>query len=70
MEEDDIRVDIIMPYAGRETWYPWFSERIEEQIRQRISGVGAINVLLKREPKWTPQRMTERARRTVGSFDA
>ena len=70
VEEDDIRVDIIMPYAGRETWYPWFSERIEEQIRQRISGVGAINVLLKREPKWTPQRMTERARRTVGSFDA
>ena len=25
---------------------------------------------IKREPKWTPQRMTARARRTVGSFDA
>ena len=65
----DIHIDLVMPYAGRETWFGWFSERIEEQIRARLSGVGQVEVGLVREPKWTPRQMSARAHRTIGPAD-
>ena len=67
VDGNDVRVDIVMPYAGRETWYSWFSDGIEEQIRGRLRDVGNVGVRLVREPKWTPQQMSDRARRTIGT---
>ena len=64
-----IRVDLVMPYAGRETWFGWFSDCIKEQIAARLRGVEDIDVRLVREPKWTPQGMSDRARRAIGSAD-
>ena len=69
VDGNDVRVDIVMPYAGRETWYSWFSDGIEEQIRGRLRDVGNVEVRLVREPKWTPQQMSDRARRTIGTAD-
>ena len=69
VDGDDIRVDIAMPYAGRETWYSWFSDCIKEQIEARLRGVGKVDVRLVREPKWTPQQMSDRARRAIGPAD-
>ena len=69
VDGSDIRVDLVMPYAGRETWYSWFSDRIKEQIDARLSGVGNVDVRLVREPKWTPQQMSDRARRAIGPAD-
>ena len=67
VDGNDVRVDIVMPYAGRETWCSWFSDGIEEQIRGRLRDVGNVEVRLVREPKWTPQQMSDRARRTIGT---
>ena len=67
VDGNDVRVDIVMPYAGRETWYRWFSDGIEEQIRDRLRDVGNVEVRLVRKPKWTPQQMSDRARRTIGT---
>ena len=70
VDGDGIRVDIAMPYAGRETsWFGWYSERIEEQIRARLKDVGQVEVRLVRQPKWTPQQMSDRARRVIGPTD-
>ena len=65
----DIRVDIAMPYAGRETWFDWFADCIKEQIDARLRDVGNVDVRLVREPKWTPQQMSDRARRAIGPAD-
>ena len=69
IDGNDLRVDLVMPYAGRETWLPWFSEGIEEQLRARLQNVGDVQVRLVHEPKWTPQQMSDRARRTIGPTD-
>lgn len=66
IEGSDVRVDVVMPYAGRETWMSWFTDEIDKQLRERLTGVGVVDVQLVREPAWTPQQMTERARRTIG----
>ena len=66
IQGSDIRVDIVMPYVGRETWFDWFSAGIEEQVRARLQDVGEVEVRLVREPKWTPQRLNDRARRVIG----
>ena len=66
IEGSDIRVDIVMPYAGRETWFDWFSNGIEEQLRARLRDVGEVEIRLVREPKWTPQRLSDRARHVIG----
>ena len=55
-----------MPHAGREAWYGWFSDGIEEQIRNHPREVGDIEVRLVRELKWMPQQMSNRTHRTVG----
>jgi metal-sulfur cluster biosynthetic enzyme len=62
----DVRVDLVMPFAGRQTWFGWFTQRIEEQCRSRLQDVGRVDVHLVHEPAWTPQQMTDRARRTIG----
>ncbi len=69
IDGNNIRVDVVMPYAGRETWLSWFSDGIEEQLRTRLQGVGEVEVCLVPEPKWTPQRLSARARRTIGPAD-
>ncbi|MBT7593759.1 MAG: hypothetical protein HN559_02585 [Gemmatimonadetes bacterium] len=69
VEGDDIRINLVMPYAGRETWFDWFSERIREQFAARLRGVGKVDIQLVREPKWAPQQMTDRARRAIGPND-
>jgi metal-sulfur cluster biosynthetic enzyme len=69
VDGSDVRVDLVMPYAGRETWMPWFTEQIEEQLRARLQDVEQIEVRLVRDPKWTPQQMSDRARRTIGEGD-
>ena len=38
IQGSDIRVDIVMPYAGRETWFDWFSAGIEEQGPRSFAG--------------------------------
>ena len=64
-----IRIDLVMPYAGRETWFGWFEDGIKEQIAARLSGVEEVEVRLVREPKWTPSHMSDRARRAIGPAD-
>ncbi len=66
VDGNDIHVDVVMPYAGRETWLGWFSEEIEKQLRERLRDVGEVEVCLVQDPKWTPQQMTDRARRAIG----
>jgi metal-sulfur cluster biosynthetic enzyme len=69
VDGSDIRIDIVMPYTGRETWSGWFSDRIKEQLAARLKGVGKVDVQLVREPRWTPQQMSDRARRAIGTAD-
>ena len=64
---DDIRIDLIMPYAGRATWFDWFAACIKEQFTARLQNVGNLDIQLVHEPKWTPQQMTDRARRAIDS---
>ena len=51
----DIHVGIVMPYAGRETWFDRFAAGIEEQLRARLCDIGEVEVRLVRELKWTPR---------------
>jgi len=62
----DVRIDLVMPFAGRETWFGWFTDQIQQQCRKRLRDVGRIDVRLVHEPPWTPEQMTDRARRTIG----
>ena len=66
---NDIRLDFVMPYAGRETWFGWFADEAEKAIRARLREVGAVDVRLVREPKWSPEEMTQRARRAIGTTE-
>lgn len=69
VDGQDVRVDLIMPYSGRRTWFGWFAERVETQVRQRLREVGDVDVREVTEPAWTPTRLNERARRTIGPAD-
>jgi metal-sulfur cluster biosynthetic enzyme len=66
IDGDVVHIDLVMPYAGRETWFGWYANLMEEQIRQRLEGVGQVEVELVREPAWSPQQMALRARRLLG----
>ena len=61
-----VHLKVIMPYEGRETWFGWFASMMEEQIRQRIEGVESVKVEQVREPAWSPEQMSLRARRLLG----
>ena len=62
----DLRIALVMPYRGRETWFGWFADNIEGQLRQRLAGVGGIDVELVKDPPWAPEQMNARARRLLG----
>ena len=66
---NNIRIDLVMPYAGRTTWLGWFTEEIDKQLQERLADVGKVEVGLVHDPKWTPKQMTARAHRTIGSAD-
>lgn len=70
VDDNDIHIDLVMTYAGRETWFGWFSDCMREQFAARLCGIGEVEIQLVREPKWTPQQMTDRARRAIGPRDA
>ena len=63
---DRVRIDLVLPYPGRQTWFGWFAERIEEQIRQRMPQVGGVDVRQVSAPAWTPAHMNARAHRLLG----
>ena len=66
IEGEDVRVDMVMPYAGRENWFDWFAETAETEIRRRIATVGKVEVARHSEPGWGPEQMTAGARRVLG----
>ena len=65
IDGDDVRIDLVMPYRGRETWFDWFASSMETRIRERLAGVGDVDVRLVREPAWTAREMSARARRLL-----
>lgn len=69
IDGDRVRVDLIMPYPGRDTWFGWYTKRIQDQIGQRLRGVGGVEVRQVHEPVWTPAQMTARAHRLLGHGD-
>jgi metal-sulfur cluster biosynthetic enzyme len=69
VDDGDISIDLVMPYAGRETWFGWFSDCIKEQLAARLTGVGNVDVRQVHEPEWTPEQMNDRARRAIGAAD-
>ena len=66
VDGDTVRIDLALPYAGREVSFGWFAEHIEAQIRERTEGVGSVHVELVREPPWGPAQMTAKGRRATG----
>lgn len=65
----DVAVHLVMPYPGRETWFGWFADNIEARLRERLEGVGAVDVKLVRDPPWGPDQMNDHARRLLGLND-
>ena len=66
IDGDSVHITMIMPYDGRETWFGWFADTAEREIRSRISPVGNVAVELARDPNWSPALMTAGARRVTG----
>lgn len=64
-----IGVDLVMPYAGRDTWFGWFATRVEKEIRERLAGVERVEVRQVYEPAWSADQLNERARRIIGPDD-
>ena len=63
---DAVHIDLVLPYPGRENALGYFAETMEQEIRDRIEGVGDVRVEQVREPAWAPEQMTQRARRALG----
>ena len=61
----DLRIGIAMPYRGRESWFGWFAGNIEARIRERLDGVGRVEVELVHHPPWSQEQMNARARRLL-----
>ena len=66
IDGDAVRIAMVLPYEGRRTSFDWFAERMEQHIRERVAGVGDVEVELVREPAWDPEQMTLKARRIMG----
>ena len=60
-----VRVDLVLPYAGREVSFGWFAKHMEAKIRERVDGIGSVHVELVREPAWSPAQMTSKGRRAI-----
>ena len=65
IDGNDLTVRLVMPYRGRETWFDWFAGNIEARLRERLEGVGRVEVPCVREPAWSPDEMNRRARRLM-----
>jgi metal-sulfur cluster biosynthetic enzyme len=63
---DAIRIALVLPYLGRQNSFGWFAENMEERIRERIAGVGAVTVEQVREPEWEEGQLSQKARRIMG----
>ena len=63
---DAVRIDLVLPYPGRQNAFGLFAETMEQEIRERIEGVGDVTVEQVRAPAWSPEQMTRRARRALG----
>ena len=65
IDGDSVHIAMVVPYVGRETWFGWYAKTMEDRIRERIEGVEEVKVALVRDPPWSPDQMTARARRLV-----
>ena len=63
---DRVRIALVLPYEGRQTWFGYYASTMEEQILQRIAGVAAVEVEQVREPSWRPEQMKLKAQRWLG----
>lgn len=66
IDGEDVRVTLIMPYDGRNTWFGWYAEVAEREIRRHIESVGQVTVVLADRPVWGISMMTAHARRLMG----
>ncbi len=66
IDGDDVHITMIMPYDGRHTWFDWFADVAETEIRRRMPSVGGVRIEQVFEPEWTVDRMTVGARRLMG----
>ena len=66
IEGDDVHLTMIMPCDGRRTWFGWFAEVAEHEIRKRLTPVGEVTVKLTDTPMWSPELMAPGARRIMG----
>jgi metal-sulfur cluster biosynthetic enzyme len=66
---EDVTIQLIMPYRGRESWFDWFASSIETKLRARLTGIGCVDVQLVREPAWSPHELSARARRLMNLED-
>lgn len=64
--DGNVHIAMTMPYKGRETWFLWFTKMIDEQIKGRIDGVKEVEVECVWEPAWSPDKMTQKAKRRLG----
>ena len=67
---DAVHIDLVLPYPGRQNAFGLFADTMEQQIRERIEGVGDVTVDQVHEPAWSPEQMTGRARRALGLENA
>lgn len=66
IEGADVRLDMIVPYDGRQSWFGWFADTARAEIHRRIPEVATVDVRLVDEPTWSPDLMTAGARRLTG----
>ena len=69
IDGDDLRIGLVLPYRGRESWFGWFASNMETRIRERLAGVGRVDLQLVREPTWSQEQMSPRARRLLALSD-
>ena len=63
---DVVHIALVLPYSGRQNSFGWFAENMEQQIRERIEGVGKVRVDQVREPAWEEGQLSQKARRILG----
>lgn len=66
IDAEHVQVTLIMPYDGRDTWFGWYAEVAEREIRRHIEAVDKVTVVQAHEPTWDVSMMTAGARRLMG----
>ena len=64
--DGDVRIRLVMPYRGRETWFDSFADMARNEIQQRVDGVDRVVVQLASDARWGVNKMSSRARRRLG----